>query len=129
MWLHALLLELVLLLAAWIALGVWQRDRVTPGRRTFFGLNLAVAVWFWGDLELRAGRTAGGRQNPDAGSSRCPHSGWRGPRGWRDRTTRGALVPGRADRSASRIYSLPGGRLSSLSLVRVDAHDAGPLCG
>jgi PAS domain-containing protein len=54
MWLHALLLELVLLLAAWIALGVWQRDRVTPGRRTFFGLNLAVAVWCLGEiLELR----------------------------------------------------------------------------
>jgi len=54
MWLHALLLELVLLLAAWIALGVWQRDRVTPGRRTFFGLNLAIAVWCLGEiLELR----------------------------------------------------------------------------
>jgi PAS domain-containing protein len=54
MWLHALLLELVLLLAAWIALGVWQRDRATPGRLTFFGLNLAVAVWCLGEiLELR----------------------------------------------------------------------------
>ena len=54
MWLHALMLELVLLLAAWIALGVWQRDRVTPGRRTFFGLHLAVAVWCLGEiLELR----------------------------------------------------------------------------
>jgi PAS domain-containing protein len=54
MWLHSLLLELVLLLAAWIALGVWQRDRVTPGRRTFFGMNLAVAVWCLGEiLELR----------------------------------------------------------------------------
>ena len=54
MWLHALLLELVVLLAAWIALGVWQRDRVTPGRRTFFGLNVAVGVWCLGEiLELR----------------------------------------------------------------------------
>jgi PAS domain-containing protein len=54
MWLHALMLELVLLLAAWIALGVWQRDHVTPGRRTFFGLNLAIAVWCLGEiLELR----------------------------------------------------------------------------
>jgi hypothetical protein len=54
MWIHALMLELVLLLAAWIALGVWQRDRVTPGRRTFFGLNLAIAVWCLGEiLELR----------------------------------------------------------------------------
>jgi len=54
MWLHALLLELVLLLAAWIALGVWQRDPVTPARRTFFGLNLAIAVWCLGEiLELR----------------------------------------------------------------------------
>jgi PAS domain-containing protein len=54
MWLHALLLELVLLLAVWIALGVWQKDRVTPGRRTFIGLNLAIAVWCLGEvLELR----------------------------------------------------------------------------
>ena len=54
MWIHSLMLELVLLLAAWIALGVWQRDRVTPGRRTFFGLNLAIAVWCLGEiLELR----------------------------------------------------------------------------
>ena len=54
MWLHALLLEIVLLLAAWIALGVWQKDRVTPGRRTFFGLNIAIAVWCLGEiLELR----------------------------------------------------------------------------
>ncbi|HEY8152686.1 MAG TPA: histidine kinase N-terminal 7TM domain-containing protein [Myxococcota bacterium] len=54
MWLHALMLELVLLLAAWIALGVWQRDHVTPGRRTFFGLNLAIVVWCLGEiLELR----------------------------------------------------------------------------
>lgn len=54
MWLHALMLELVILLAAWIALGVWQRDRATPGRRTFFGLNLAIAVWCLGEiLELR----------------------------------------------------------------------------
>jgi PAS domain-containing protein len=54
MWLHALLLELVLLLAVWIALGVWQKDRVTPGRRTFIGLNLAIALWCLGEvLELR----------------------------------------------------------------------------
>jgi PAS domain-containing protein len=54
MWLHALLLELVLLLAVWIALGVWQKDRVTPGRRTFIGLNLAIAAWCLGEvLELR----------------------------------------------------------------------------
>ena len=54
MWLHSLMLELVLLLAAWIALGVWQRDRVTPGRRTFVGLNLAISVWCLGEiLELR----------------------------------------------------------------------------
>jgi PAS domain-containing protein len=58
------MLELVLLLAAWIALGVWQRDRVTPGRRTFFGLNLAIAVWCLGEiLELRGvlGPTGGDR--------------------------------------------------------------------
>jgi PAS domain-containing protein len=54
MWLHALLLELVVLLAVWIALGVGQKDRVTPGRRTFMGLNLAIAVWCLGEiLELR----------------------------------------------------------------------------
>jgi PAS domain-containing protein len=54
MWLHALLLELVLLLAVWIALGVWQKDRVTPGRRTFIGLTMAIAVWCLGEiLELR----------------------------------------------------------------------------
>ncbi len=54
MWLHALLLEIVLLLAAWIALGVWQKDRATPGRRTLFGLNLAIAIWCLGEiLEIR----------------------------------------------------------------------------
>jgi PAS domain-containing protein len=54
MWLHALLLEFVVLLAAWIALGVWQKDRVTPGRKTFFLLNIAIAVWCVGEiLELR----------------------------------------------------------------------------
>ncbi len=54
MWLHALSLEIVLLLAAWIALGVWQKDRVTPGRRTFFSLNVAIAIWCLGEiLELR----------------------------------------------------------------------------
>jgi PAS domain-containing protein len=54
MWLHALLLELVLLLAVWIALGVAQQDPATPGRRTLMGLNLAVALWCLGEaLELR----------------------------------------------------------------------------
>ena len=37
-----------------IALGVWQKDRVTPGRKTFFLLNVAVAIWCVGEiLELR----------------------------------------------------------------------------
>lgn len=64
MWLHALSLEIVLLLAAWIALGVWQKDRVTPGRRTFFLLNVAISIWCLGEiLELRGvlGPLAGDR--------------------------------------------------------------------
>jgi PAS domain-containing protein len=48
--LHPVVLELVLLLAVWIALGVWQQDPATPGRRTFVMLNLAISVWCAGEI-------------------------------------------------------------------------------
>jgi PAS domain-containing protein len=60
---YALALELTLILAAWLAIGAWQRDRHVPGRLTFAGAALAVALWCAGELiEARADAFLVGRR-------------------------------------------------------------------
>ena len=44
MLLYEIGLELTILFAFWLCLGVWQRDPSTPGRSTFVALGLAVGV-------------------------------------------------------------------------------------
>lgn len=39
-----------MLLALWLSLGVWQKDRATPGRLTFTVLALSAATWCLGEL-------------------------------------------------------------------------------
>ena len=52
---YSLALELIILLAFWLGLGVWQKDRATPGRRVFLAMALAVAAWCFGDLCVERG--------------------------------------------------------------------------
>jgi PAS domain-containing protein len=47
---YPLLLELTVLLAAWLCLGVFQKERATPGRCTFILLGVSGAVWCLGEL-------------------------------------------------------------------------------
>jgi PAS domain-containing protein len=47
---NSLALELIILLALWLGLGVWQKDRATPGRKLFLALALSAAAWCFGDL-------------------------------------------------------------------------------
>ena len=47
---YAIGLELTILLAFWLCLGVLQRDRGTPGRTTFVGLAAAAILWCLGEL-------------------------------------------------------------------------------
>jgi len=47
---NSLALELIILVAFWLGLGVWQKDRATLGRRLFLALALSAAAWCFGDL-------------------------------------------------------------------------------
>jgi hypothetical protein len=49
------LLELTALLALWLSLTTWQRDRTAPGRRLFIALCAAVFLWCAGGLAAAAG--------------------------------------------------------------------------
>jgi PAS domain-containing protein len=49
---YALALELSILVACWLGLGVWQKDRATPGRKVFLALALSTAAWCFGDLSI-----------------------------------------------------------------------------
>lgn len=53
--LHALLLEVILLLACYLALGAWQRSPTTTGRLTFCFLCLAVAATTAGEILMMRG--------------------------------------------------------------------------
>jgi PAS domain-containing protein len=48
--LYSVLLEMMVLLGAWLCLAVWQKDPNTPGRRTFTLTTLACVVWCFGAL-------------------------------------------------------------------------------
>jgi len=48
--LFSLLLEVMILLGAWLCLAVWPQDPRTPGRRTFVLLTLAWMAWCLSDL-------------------------------------------------------------------------------
>jgi PAS domain-containing protein len=48
-------LELTALLAFWLCLSVWQRDRATRGRRIFLGLAGGCALWAGGILGYNQG--------------------------------------------------------------------------
>jgi len=51
---HTLALELTLILAAWLAIGAWQRENEIPGRLTYAAAALAVVLCAAGELiELR----------------------------------------------------------------------------
>ena len=52
---YSLALELIILLAFWLGLGVWQKDRTTPGRNVFLAMALSVAAWCFGDLSAERG--------------------------------------------------------------------------
>jgi PAS domain-containing protein len=50
MLLYSIGLELTILLAFWLCLGVWQKDRSTTGRATFVALGLSSVLWCSGEL-------------------------------------------------------------------------------
>jgi PAS domain-containing protein len=50
MLLYSIGLELTILLAFWLCLGVWQKDRSTTGRATFVALGFSVVLWCSGEL-------------------------------------------------------------------------------
>jgi len=52
---HSLLLEIMLLLGAWLCLAVLQKDRSTPGRKTFALATAAWMVWCFGELARTRG--------------------------------------------------------------------------
>jgi len=55
MTLYTLALELTLVLAAWLAIGAWQRESDIPGRLIYALASLGMAVWVGGELiEYRA---------------------------------------------------------------------------
>jgi len=47
---YTLVLELILILAAWLAIGALQRERDIPGRLTYAAAALAVMIWVGGEL-------------------------------------------------------------------------------
>lgn len=55
MLLYSIGLELTILLAFWLALGVWQRDPSTAGRTTFVALAGSAGLWCGGELLLQRG--------------------------------------------------------------------------
>jgi len=50
MLLYSIGLELTILLAFWLCLGVWQKDRSTTGRATFVALGFSAVLWCSGEL-------------------------------------------------------------------------------
>jgi PAS domain-containing protein len=50
MLLYSIGLELTILLAFWLCLGVWQKDRSTTGRATFVALGFSAILWCSGEL-------------------------------------------------------------------------------
>jgi PAS domain-containing protein len=50
MLLYSIGLELTILLAFWLCLGVWQKDRSTAGRLTFVALGFSAILWCGGEL-------------------------------------------------------------------------------
>ncbi len=54
---YTLALELTLILAAWLAIGSWQRQDQVPGRLTFAAASMAVVFWVAGELILVRGET------------------------------------------------------------------------
>lgn len=54
---YTLALELTLILAAWLAIGAWQRDRSVQGRLTYAAAAMAVVFWVAGDLIMLRGET------------------------------------------------------------------------
>jgi len=48
--LRPLLLEIMVLLGAWLSLAVLQKDRTTPGRKTFALTTAAWMIWCFGEL-------------------------------------------------------------------------------
>ena len=50
MLLYSIGLELTILLAFWLCLGVWQKDRSTTGRITFVALAFSAVLWCGGEL-------------------------------------------------------------------------------
>jgi PAS domain-containing protein len=50
MLLYSIGLELTILLAFWLCLGVWQKDRSTTGRVTFVALGFSAVLWCGGEL-------------------------------------------------------------------------------
>ena len=50
MLLYSIGLEVTILLACWLCLGVWQKDRSTTGRVTFVALGFSIALWCSGEL-------------------------------------------------------------------------------
>ena len=55
MLLYSIGLELTILLAFWLCLGVWQKDRSTPGRATFVALGFSAVLWCSGELTALRG--------------------------------------------------------------------------
>lgn len=54
---YTLALELTLILAAWLAIGAWQREHDIPGRLTYAAAALSVALWVGGELIEQRGET------------------------------------------------------------------------
>jgi PAS domain-containing protein len=52
---HSLLLEIMVLLGAWLCLAVLQKDRTTPGRKTFALATAAWMIWCFGELARTRG--------------------------------------------------------------------------
>ena len=50
MLLYLIGLELTILLAFWLCLGVWQKNRSTTGRATFVALGFSAILWCGGEL-------------------------------------------------------------------------------
>jgi len=50
MLLYSIGLEFTILLAFWLCLGVWQKDRSTTGRATFVALGFSFVLWCSGEL-------------------------------------------------------------------------------
>jgi len=48
--LYTIALELTILLAFWVWLGVWQRERATPGHTTFTALTASAIIWCLGAI-------------------------------------------------------------------------------